>query len=281
MVAGSAVAPLRIMEDFLGKNVKEAQFSSPLMVVGFSETPEVGALFTTVPDKKSATLKASEHVVKEAAVSEGAVAHAENHFVLPVIVKADVVGSIDAIKHELRKLEDDRTSIQVISAGVGTVAESDVKTAICDKNTVVIGFNVGTDVPARDLAERHEVEVVSFSIIYDLADWLPGAIEKRRPKVRGEKILGTAQVLKCFSFAHKTQTIGCRVTTGVLSVHDQIRIFHGDEERGRGRVKTLKSGMSDVSKITEGNDCGAQIEVELDAEPVYNDKIVAFTVTEE
>ena len=283
MVAGPAYAPLRIMENFLGKPVKEARFSSPLMVVGFSGIPPVGAVFTVVPDKKTAVAVSAdfaaaqarrEHVVAALGAAE------EGVFVLPVIVKADVVGSIDALKHEFKKIEDEYTKIVVVSEGVGAVTEGDVKNALCDKNTIVLGFNVSTDAPARELAERHSIEVASFSIIYDLADWLSGAIAARRPKVAHEEITGRAKVLKSFSYSHKAQTIGARVEFGALALGDTIRFVHNGEVMGIGHIKSLKSGMSDVREIREGNDCGMQIEVPLEKEPVYEDEVIAYRAVE-
>jgi translation initiation factor IF-2 len=283
IVAGEAYAPLRIVENFLGKKITEAKFSSPVMVTGFSENPPVGAQFSIEKNKKLAIDKTKENAQVEKVVrdmSSGAMS-GDTRYSLPIILKSDVVGSIDAIKHELKKHENERTLLQVIHEGVGNIAEGDVKYASGNKDAIVIGFNVGVDTPAKELAERMDIEIATFSIIYDLADWLAGAIKSRRPKVRGEKELGKATVLKSFSFSKKTQTVGCRVDSGEFTVKDQIIIKHGDEELGRGRIVSLKSGATDTSKITAGNDCGLVMEVNLEKEPKYNDTITAFIVTEE
>lgn len=281
VVAGQAYAPLRIVEDFLGNKIRSARFSSPVTVVGFSENPPVGEPFKTVRTKKEAIEIA--HIVQLASAQNKEVAHGNDEdgskFNLPVIIKSDVVGSLEAIKHELRKHEDERTVIQVIHEGVGKIAEGDIKYASGDKNTIIIGFNVGTDGAARELAERTGVEISEFSIIYDLTDWIQGAIEARRPKVRREEILGTGKILKSFSFTKKAQTVGCRVETGEFTVKDRIILKHGDEEIGRGHIVSMKSGKSDTSKVGANNDCGLQIEVPLESEPVYNDSITAFKVT--
>lgn len=282
VVAGQAYAPLRIVENFLGNKITEATFSTPIMVVGFSENPPVGATFITVPTKKEAIEVA--HVVQLASVSNKAptpeVEMGEEQYNVPVIIKCDVVGSLDAIKHELYKHEDENTSINIIHEGVGKIAEGDIKYA-SDKDTIIIGFNVGADNAAQELAERIGVEIMHFSIIYELTDWIQGAIKARRPKIRREKVLGTAKILKSFSFNKKAQTVGCRVETGELSVKDRIIVKKGDEELGRGRIVSMKSGKTDTSRVSENNDCGLQMEVALENEPAYNDTIVAFTVTEE
>lgn len=278
VVAGTAYAPLRIVEDFQGKKITEARFSSPIMVVGFSDTPPVGASFTTVPDKKAAHAAAQAYAASH--VQQAAVLHdeTEERFVLPIVLKADVVGSIDALKHELHKHEDERTVIRVIYEGVGAIAEGDVKHASGDKNTIVIGFNVGQDTAARDVAERLGVEIAEFSIIYDLADWLPGAIARRRPALCGEQELARAKVLKSFSFAKKIQTIGCRVESGTLAVKSRVKLIRGDEIIGQGRVTSLKSGQEDTSRVAEGNDCGAVLEINLETEPKFGDVLIAFEV---
>jgi translation initiation factor IF-2 len=286
IVAGSACAPLRIMEDFRGKRISKATFSNPLMVVGFSEIPPVGATFHVVADKKGAAAEVAACIALAArqtdtpTASDEGVAGAEL-YTLPVVIKSDVVGSIDAIKHELRKHEDARTQIRVVQEGVGAVTETDVKAATGTTRALIIGFNVPVDTAAHELAERLGVEIARFSIIYELADWVPSTIAVRRPKVRREKELAVAKVLKCFSFGKKQQTIGCRVESGTLSVHDRVVLKRGEVELGRGTVTTLKSGKSDVTHIEQGNDCGALIDMNLDTEPHFNDHLTAFTVTEE
>jgi len=283
VVAGPAVAPLRIMEDFRGKKVTEATFSSPLMVVGFSTTPPVGAPFTTVPDKKAAHELTRAYEQRSTAAQTELVEESDEEsgiYTLPVIIKSDVVGSIDAIKHELKKHEDERTAIRVVHAGVGSITESDVKHAGSNKQTIIVGFNVGIDAAAHELAERQGVEVAQFNIIYDLADWLPTAIAARRPKVRGENEVCHVKILKCFSFAKRAVTVGCRVESGSLHPKDKVKILHSGEELGRGTVETLKSGKSDAPHVDAGTDCGAQLVIELDREPVYGDELSAYTTTE-
>ncbi len=282
VVAGTAYTPLRIVENFLGKKIKEATFSSPINVVGFSENPPVGSKFATVPGKKNA-IELTKENAKDLAKQKVQMTIDEDdpRFYLPVIIKSDVVGSIDAIKHELKKFEDEKTVIQVIHEGVGSIAEGDIKYASGNKDTIIIGFNVTEDAPAKEMAERMGVEIAKFSIIYELTDWIKGAIEKRRPKVRTEKELGIAKILKTFSYTKKTQTIGCRVMSGELTKNDKVKILRGEEELGRGKIISIKSGMSEADHATEGNEYGIQTEAFLETEPKYEDKIISFIVTEE
>ena len=282
VVAGTAYAPLRIVENFLGKKVKKASFSSPVSVVGFSEIPPVGAPFEVVPDKKTALERVkltSKNTSND--LEKTNMIGTEEQFVLPVIIKSDVVGTVEAIKHELKKHDDDRTIISIIHEGVGSITEGDVKYGSGNKNVIIVGFNVGVDKPAQELAERMGIEIATFSIIYNLTDWIKEAICVRRPKVSREKKLGSGKVLKSFSFSKKAQTIGCRVEKGELSVKDSVLFFRGDEELGRGTILSMKSGPSDVPSVKEGNDCGLQMEVALETEPKYGDTIVAYTITKE
>lgn len=280
VVAGGSYAPLRRIEDFLGKRLKLATFSSPITVAGFSEVPPVGSVFVTVADKLAArTLAQSQSIYLNAHSGPPELSLTqESRFVLPVVLKADVVGSLEAVKHEMKKQEDERTSIQFIHSGVGTITEGDVKHAAGSSHALVIGFNVGIDASAAELAERMGLTPVLFRIIYELSDWLPSAITQRRPKVRGEVVLAEAKVLKCFSASKKLQTVGARVLSGTLEVGQHIRIIRGSEILGEGRVDSLQSGKSSSKTVTEGTECGAQIDIALEGQLTHGDEIVAFTI---
>ena len=279
VVAGNAYAPLRLMEDFTGATIHSAECSRPIMVTGFSDTPPVGSLFASAPDKRAALALVKERQ-SERGGTETVAYEEDGRFTLPVVIKSDVVGSIDAIKHELRKHEDERTSIRVIHEGVGAITESDVKHA-SGKHAIIIGFNVGVDAAAREMAERQTIEINTFSIIYELADWIPLAIVARRPKVRQRKVLGSATVLKVFSYAKKSQTIGCRIQEGTISKGNRVVVTRGEEELGQGTIESMRSGKSETSSINAPNECGVVLSVSLDEEPRYGDTLMAFVMTED
>lgn len=285
VVAGATSAPLRIIEDFRGKRISGATFSSPLQVVGFSDLPPVGSTFHVVEDKKTAVTEVetyrTQHHEQGDTMQTSDTEESQELFVLPIVIKSDVAGSIDAIKHELHKYEDEHTTLRVIHEGVGSVTEGDVKAATGTTNAVIVGFNVSVDIAAEELAERLGIAIARFRIIYELTDWIPEIIRERRPKIRREKVLGEAQVLKCFSHTKKEQTIGCRVTKGTFTKGDAVKLYRGEEELGHGTIHTLKSGKSDVTRIEAGNDCGVLLAMHLDAEPHFNDRMVAYTITEE
>ncbi len=281
VIAGNASAPLRIIEDFRGKKIREATFSSPIMVVGFSETPPVGEPFYTVLNKKEAQNIVKTSVAETPCGKNQVESNAHtHHFSIPVIIKTDVVGSLEAIKHELHKQEHERMHFNIIHEGVGTIGESDVKLARGDTSTIIIGFHVDIDPLARDIAERLHITIAPFSIIYQLADWLPSAIAERTPKITGEKELGRAKVVKCFSKTNKTQTIGCRIEQGVFSVHDRVHLLHQDTVIGNGTINTIKSGKADAMSMHEGSECGILVDMVTEHTAVYGDTLVAFVVTE-
>jgi translation initiation factor IF-2 len=284
VVAGNTCAPLRIMENFLGKAVEEVTFSSPVSVVGFSDIPPVGESFTAVPDKKTAQgeMALCEQAMKKCAIAEELAEGNGELFVLPVIIKTDVVGSLDAIKHELEKHNDERTRIHVVHEGVGAVTENDLKMARGNKHTIVIGFDVSVDTAARELSERTGITIVTYNIIYDLTEWLPTAIEERRPKIQKETVQGTGLLLKVFSSHGSKHTIGVRIEEGTIAKGTKVQVLRKDELLGIGTIESIKSGPADTPEAREGNDYGIGLMLELadDTELRYGDKLV-HTVTEE
>lgn len=285
VVAGDAFAPVRIMENFLGKAVKEAGPSMPVRIVGFSSLPAVGETWKVVGSKKEAESVASAAAIelkKKNTVSPAAVAPLEEgeeeriHVVLPLIIKTDVAGTGEAVVHELEKLpKDDRLEVRVVSRSVGPISESDVKIAGSGKMPgIIVGFNVKVEREARELAERMGVEIETFDIIYKLAEWLAPQLEKRRPRALEEEVIGAAKILKFFSNQKNRIVIGGRLEEGFLAVDQDIRIMRRDIEIGRGKIVSLQSGKSPTKKLESG-EFGAMIKA--DAEPAAGDRIEAFT----
>jgi translation initiation factor IF-2 len=245
-------------------------------ISGFSKLPAAGSLFSIVKNKKEAEALALEHA-KVSYVAPEHSATAEGIVELPLIVKADVAGSIDAIIHELKKITHERAVIRVIASGVGTVGEDDVKTASAGGGTI-IAFNVSTDANAREFAERDHVTILSFSIIYELSEKVTKLLEERIPAVAGEKELGRAKVLKTFSSSAKKQVLGARYVSGILTFGDRMKLMRGEEEIARGSITNLQQARIDAKEIKVEGDFG--IEIEAREAAVYADEIVAFAVTQ-
>lgn len=276
VVAGDAFAPIRFIENFLGKRVERAGPSEPVRISGFSKLPSAGSLFSIAKTKKEAEALAKENAKELVAAPERSAA-VEGITELPLIVKADVAGSIDAIEHELAKITHERASIRIVSSGVGNVSEGDIKTAVASGGTI-IAFNVATDAIASELAERDNVAVLPFSIIYELSAKVKELLEASVPKVAGEIELGRAMVLKTFSSGAKKQVLGARHISGVLTVNDRVKILRKDEELARGSIKNLQQARADVKEIKTEGDFGTEIECRENA--AYGDILVAFKVSD-
>lgn len=283
VVAGAAFAPVRIMENFLGKAIKEATPSMPVRIVGFSSLPSVGDSWSVVATKKEAESLAAQaaNEQKKSAAAPTANAAAEDeervHVVLPLIIKTDVAGTGEAVIHELEKLpKDERLEVRVVSRAVGPISESDVKLAGSGKMPgIIVGFNVKVEREARELAERLNVEIATFEVIYKLSEWLTPELEKRRPRERAEDVIATAKVLKFFSNQKNRIVIGGRLEDGELKVDQEFRIMRRDLEIGRGSIVSLQSGKSPVKKLESG-EFGAMLKA--DAEPAPGDKLEVLEV---
>ncbi|MFA6519786.1 MAG: translation initiation factor IF-2 [Candidatus Paceibacterota bacterium] len=276
IVAADAFAPIRFIEDFRGKRIERAGPSEPARISGFSKLPAAGSLFSIVKTKKEAEALAKENAKELAALPERT-ASVEGIAELPLVIKADVAGSVDAIEHELAKITHERASVRILSSGVGSVSETDVKTAYA-AGGVIIAFNTGTDAIARDLAEREHVVIETFSIIYELTAKIEELLAKCVPSVATEKELGRALVLKAFSSSAKKQVLGARYVSGILTVGNRMKLLRKGEEIARGSIGNLQQARADVKEIKTEGDFGTEIECRENA--IYGDEIVAFVVAE-
>jgi translation initiation factor IF-2 len=294
IVSGDAFAPVRIMENFMGKPIKEALPGSPIRIVGFSTLPQIGATWRCVESKKEAEAEVSEHSrtsqgegkarpsgLERPSTGSSASEAGEDvgpFLMLPIVIKTDFAGTGDAVLHELDKLpKHERLEVRVVGRGTGTISESDVKLVGSGKNPgVIIGFNVKVDRDAAQSAERMGVTVATFSIIYELAKWLEEEVEKRRPRAAMEEKTGSAKILKVFSTVKNKVVLGGRVDEGAISVGEAIKIMRRDVEVGRGTISGLQSQKVDVKKVEKGSEFGAMLKI--DFEPAAGDTIESFEV---
>jgi translation initiation factor IF-2 len=257
VVSGACYSPVRIMEDFAGKSIREASLSAPVGIIGWNEIPEVGATFTTVANKKEA-----EKLIAETAADTGADTERfarTNLPVVPILIKADVQGTIEAIEHELAKFKSDRIAIRVIDTAVGDVTAADVQNVSATEDAIIVGFGVKVERAATDLAERLNVEIDTFDIIYELSEWLETALKNRTPKKEEVVVSGQAKVLVHFSTQKYTHVLGGRVEEGALKSDQKVRIMRRDIEVGKGTLKNLQQYKKDVSEVNEG-EFGMQVE---------------------
>ncbi len=276
VVAGDTYAPIRFIEDFRGKRTPQAGPSEPARVSGFNKLPPSGALFSIAGSKKEADMLAAAHAKTLAAAPQQDAA-TEGIVLLPLIVKADVAGSVDAINHELAKIVHERAAIRIVASGVGSVSENDIKTAHASLATV-IAFNVGTDAVARELAQRDGVSILSFSIIYELSEKVSELLATCAPATAIEKELGRGTVLRTFSSGAKKQVLGVRYVSGIFTARDRVKILRHGEEIARGSIANLQQARADVKEIKTDGDFGTEIEARVDAAP--GDELIAFVVAE-
>ncbi len=255
VVSGTAYAPVRIMENFLGQTIKEATLSEPVGIVGFNAIPKAGDDFYVVSNKKEA----------EKAIAEAKSQSKEEKFertnlpIVPIMIKADVLGTIDAIKYELDKFESDRIAIRIIEASVGDITAADVQNVSATEDAIIVGFNVKADRAALELAERLKVEIDSFSIIYELSEWLNTALKNRTPKKEEEVTTGKAKILVYFSTQKNTHVLGGRLDEGIIKKGQGIRILRRDIEVGKGKLTNLQHAKQDVDSVSDG-EFGMEIE---------------------
>jgi len=262
VIAGSAMTPVRFIENFAGKRIDAAKASQPVRISGWSGLPAAGTPFVVASNKKEAeklSLAATTSTVKERdeATPDGTT-------LLPLIVKADVTGSIEAIKHELAKISHDRVIIRIVSEGIGAVSEGDIKTALAAGGTIV-AFNVGTDSTARDLADRHTIAVETFSIIYDLKERIEEIVKDKAPHITVEEIVGEAKVLKAFNTAGSKQVLGAKWLSGTLTIGDTVKIDRRGLLIGHAKLTNLQVARVDVKDIHVEGEFGLQIDGKQEA----------------
>lgn len=262
VVSGTTYAPLRIMEDWSGKSVREAGLSEPVLVVGFTSVPKAGDSFYTVATKKEAEAKITE-AKNQPEIDQW---QDTNLPTIPLLIKTDVLGTIDAVQHELEKFESDRIAVRIIGTGVGDVTVSDVQNVSATENAIIVGFNVKVERGAQDLADRLGVEIDTFDIIYKLSEWLGTALKERTPQQEEERVTGRVKILKHFSTQKNAHVLGGRVEEGMISLKQRVRILRRDLQIGTGIVKNLQQHKSDTNTVSEG-EFGMQVESKVEIAP--------------
>lgn len=263
VVTGTCIAPVRIMEDHIGKAIKEAGPATPVRVVGFSDIPKVGDTFIVAQTKKEAEALIDGKL--SAAITPPT--HKRSTLpTIPILIKADALGTLDAIVHELELFSSDRICVRVIDASVGPISDSDVQAVSATKDAIIVGFNVKVVRSAQDLADKLGVEIDTFSVIYELSEWLNTALKNRTPKVEEKVVTGHVKILKHFSTQKYTHVLGGRVEDGIMKLGQFVRIMRRDIDLGKGVVKNLQQQKSDVKQVDEG-EFGMQIDSRIEIAP--------------
>ncbi len=277
--AEGCIAPVRIFENFKGKSIEKAQASTPVLVVGFDEQPKVGAKFESLKDKKAAREAAEQYKKsKERSGSQGA-RQSYDAFTIPVVVKTDVSGTVDAITHELKKLHSDRAALDIVHTGVGDITEDDIRAvASNDVSSIVVGFNVSVSQAAKQTAKRRDVAVKTGSVIYELVEWLKEAVEERTPTITTRVVRGRAKVLKTFSSKKDMQVIGGKVFDGTITSSAGVSVIRNETKIADGEIVELQQQRAATDKVESGHEFGANIESRVTIAP--GDVIESFEMVE-
>jgi translation initiation factor IF-2 len=284
-LCGSTFGHVRGLFDDKGERVDHAGPSTPVEILGFSEVPAVGALFQGMSDEAKARQIASFRKEQDKAkqLRTGRV-RLENVFgaiqqgeiqELPLILKADVHGSLEAVAQQVRDLSTEEVKVNVVHQGVGAVSESDVLLASAS-NALIIGFNVRPERKAVELAKNESVEIHSFTVIYDLIDRLKQALTGMLKPIEQEVILGHADVKEIFKVSKVGTVAGCIVADGRIPRTAQVRVLRDNVVVFTGRLGSLKRFKDDASEVKEGTECGIGIENYNDVKP--GDVLEAFEI---
>lgn len=274
VASSGSFAPVRVMEDWTGKSIPSATFSSPVKIIGWNSLPKIGASFQTFKTKKEAeeyANRVTSHEVRDTKKPED-----ETIKYFPIIIKTDTGGSLEAVTDHIKKLSNERIVLKVVHSGIGTVCENDVRVANSGTKATIIGFNVKIDSQAKALAERDGIEIVNFDIIYKLSEWLEQKLIENRPSIEVEEMTGEAKVLKIFSKVKDKQIIGCRMENGRMLQGEQVKIIRRDSEIGVGKVRELQSQKIKVPEVEEGKEFGTMVEAKIEIAP--GDKLRAITL---
>ncbi len=268
----------RIMENFLGKMIKEASFSSPIRIVGFDKMPKVGGEFKSFEKKKDAEKSIEEWKEKGTISPANSNKKESTKKLIPIMLKADVAGSLEAIEKEIAKIENEGAQFKIIAKGVGPITLSDIKSLSTDGDILIIGFNVNADRSAVEEAERVGVTISLFQIIYKMTEWLEEQMERLRPKIETVETTGRVKIIRAFSRTKERQIVGGKVTEGQINLNSVVKIMRRDFEIGKGKIVNLEQGKVKTSMVTEGTEFGMMVESKI--EIVAGDVIESFSITQ-
>jgi len=259
-----ALAPVRSIEDYKGEAMKEASFSSPVKIVGWNTQPRSGSQFQTLLWKEKAVEFAAEKSEdKDRETEKIPPASPTGVAILPIVIKADTVGSLDALEHELQKLSNEKIVVKIISKGIGAITEKDIKTANI-KKSLVLGFNVSLDKSAEILGLRDHTETKTYKIIYELVDYVREKLKAETPVEMVETVTGGARIIRVFSKNKDKQVVGGKVEEGEIKSGSMVKIIRRDTEIGEGKIKELQMQKIKADIVVEGGDFGMMIESKID-----------------
>ena len=270
IIVGSSIGRIRAMTNENGKKVKSAGPSTPVEIMGLTEVPEAGDTFYEVKDEKTAKhlIEKRKREAREKAFGAATKVTLDNLFeqmeegnlkVLNLIVKADVQGSVEAVKQSMEKLQNEEVKVKVIHAAPGAVNESDVTLAKVS-NAIIIAFNVRPIPAAKEMAEKEEVQIKQYSVIYQAIEEVEAAMKGMLAPKYEEKVIGNAEVRQTFRISNVGTIAGAYVLSGKVERNAGVRVIRDNVVIHEGKLATLKRFKDDAKEVTKGFECGMQIE---------------------
>ena len=266
IVTGTAVGRVRAMVDDKGRKIKEAIPSTPVEIVGLSETPDGGDPFYVVADERAArnVVETRKQKIKDEANKARQRVNLDDLFSqiqqgdvkdLNIIVKADVQGSVEAVRQSLEKLSNEEVRVRVIHGGVGAITESDVTLASAS-NAIIVGFNVRPDVGGRNAAELNQVDMRMYRVIYEAIEEIEAAMKGMLAPTFREAVIGHAEIRQTFKVSGVGTIGGCYVTDGKIQRNCSVRIVRDGIVIHEGELDSLKRFKDDVKEVASGYECG-------------------------
>jgi translation initiation factor IF-2 len=285
VIAGDSTCSTRMMEDFKGLPIDEATFSAPVRLYGFDKMPKVGATFVSFKNKQEASeyLENFKDHNNPAKTGLSSISNEDkNKKIIPILLKADVAGSLEAIEKEISKIknkgETENAIFKIINSGVGNICLSDIKSISDSDNIIVIGFNVKIDKSAIEEMEKRGITLNNFNIIYKMTEWLEEEMEKRRPRIETVETTGKVKIIRAFSRTKERQIVGGKVTEGNIMLGGNVKIMRRDFEIGRGKIVNLEKGKVKTSIVEEGAEFGMMVESKM--EIVSGDVLEMFSIAQ-
>ncbi len=301
VVAGGTYAPIRFIENFKGEQIETATASMPVVVLGWTAVPPCGTEFEIVATKKLAEKAIDEYETKKrnakgtkkstvddrpgaARDPKSALTNATDDtpkvVILPLVLKADVIGSLEGVKFELAKMKHDRVTIKIVSEGIGDINENDLKSAQGDPDIIILGFNAEPDKKAMALSERAAtpIQIKNFKIIYELSQFVRDTLMSKIPKEYIEEVTGKAKIIAVFSRDKDRQVIGGKVQEGELETGASVKIVRREVEIGRGFIRELQQQKKRVTEVREGFEFGSLVDSRFEIAP--GDKIEVVRMVE-
>ncbi len=285
VAVGDSICSTRTIQDFKGAIIDSASFSSPIKLCGFNKIPKVGGCFRTFNNKQEASEYSENCKDSACELQNCGVENTEqnrNKKIIPILLKADVSGSLEAIEKEIAKIkskgEVDNAEFKIIAKGVGPISESDIKNISSNSDSIVIGFNVKADKSALEIAQKRGITISFFDIIYKMTEWLEKQMEERRPRIETIETTGKAKIIRAFSRTKERQILGGKVIEGQILLNGTVKIMRREFEIGRGKIVNLERNKEKTGIVEEGLEFGMMIESKIEIAP--GDIIELFSIAQ-